>query len=123
MRGATARATAVSIVNATETTALSGIPAAGNSSTIIDQAISGVVNITAGAGTTAVVVKCKNAAATQVGTSQTHTLAATASANIPFCFLDSSGVNNTSYTITLTQTGGTGSGTANEIVAYSIGEG
>lgn len=123
-KGATVRAANVVVSLAAETTVLSGIPAAmGNASSHLDQTIQGSINITAGTGTTAVVLKCKNASAVQVGTSQTNTLAAGNSDVIPFCFVDNSGAASASYQITLTQTGGTANGTVGEIVGYCIGEG
>lgn len=123
-KGATARATAVTLVTTAETTVLSGIPAAGgNSASCIDQTIVGVINVLAGTGTTAIVVKCKQSGGTQIGVSQTDTLAAGGSENIPFCFQDTSGANNTSYLLTVTQTGATGNGTVNDVSAYAVGEG
>lgn len=124
MKAQTVRAAAVAVTLAAETTVLSGIPAAGgNSSAQISQTITGVINMIAGTGTTAVVVKCKTSGGTQVGISETDTLAAGASENIPFVFVDQTGVPTASYQITVTQTGGTANGTVNDITAYCIGEG
>lgn len=78
--------------------------------------ISGVVNITAGTGTTAVVVKIRQGntvGGTQVGVSLTHTLAAGASGQIAFDLLDSSFIS-TGYCVTVTQTGASGNGTIND---------
>lgn len=91
--------------------------------------VRGVMNITAGAGTTAVVVRVRKGSGTGgalVGVAMTHTLAAAASANIPYEVLDPapivnplatpSGVQSTPanlYTVTVQQTGGTGAGTVN----------
>lgn len=118
------RATAVAITLAAETTAISGIPAVAGSSAASDgQTICGVINFTAGTAATAVTVRCKTAVPNQVGTSQVHTIAAGASANIPFCFADQTGDTTTTYSISLQQTAATGNGTVNEIVAYTLGEG
>lgn len=122
-RGATARALAVNIVAASDTTALAGIPAAqGSSTACLDQTIQGVVNFTAGTAATAVTVRCRTSGGTQFGTSQVVTIAAGNSANIPFMFSDVSGLATNTYTISLQQTAATGNGTANEIVAYASGE-
>lgn len=83
--------------------------------------ISGTIYLTAGTGTTAVVIRCRQGGLTgpQVGPSYTHTLAAAASAAISFGFTDLTAfleqVNGGSYVITVQQTGGTGAGTANAI--------
>lgn len=80
------------------------------------------LNVTPGAGTTAVVIKCRQGNGTggaQVGASLTATLAAAASGQLHCKFRDSSGVpfalTGTQYTITITQTGGTGAGTVNTV--------
>lgn len=135
--GTSTRATAVATPVSTEgvalyiaaapddmaTPSLASLPGSG---TIISNRIDGTMNITAGAGTTAVVIKCRRGngiTGTQIGTSQTVTLAAGASDNIPFRFQDGAspvppGGNSSGngYSITVTQTGGTGAGTVNEIV-------
>ena len=84
--------------------------------------ITGSANITAGAGTTAVVIRCRQngLAGTQVGLSKTVTLAAGSTAEIPLNFLDPAPVAaGQSYVITVQQTGGTGAGTVNDIIAYT----
>lgn len=135
--GTSTRATAVATPVSTEgvvlyiaanpmdmaTPSIAGLPGSGS---IISNRIDGVMNITPGAGTTAVVVQChrgNGTTGTKIGTSQTHTLAAGASANIPFRFQDGAspvppGGNSSGsgYSITVTQTGGTGAGTVNEII-------
>lgn len=124
MKAQTVRATAVSLVTTAETAILSGIPAAGGSSSAqVSQTITGVINMIAGTGTTAVVVKCKTSGGTQLGVSETDTLAAGSSENIPFMFVDQTGVPTTSYQITVTQTAATGNGTVNDVIAYCVGEG
>lgn len=80
--------------------------------------VKAILNITAGAGTTAVVVNCRQGVGTggtQVGASVTVTLAAGASGSFSVVFRDTSGVpqGGTAYTITVTQTGGTAAGTVN----------
>lgn len=78
--------------------------------------VSGILNVTAGTGTTAVVVRVREGrgiAGTLVGTAKTHTLAAGASASIPFCEYDSAVGENQIYSVTIQQTGATGNGTVN----------
>lgn len=83
--------------------------------------IRGVVNLAAGAGTTAVVLKVRQGATVggaQVGASYTVTLAAAANGSVPFAVEDASGwlgqAGGGQYCITLTQTGGTGNGSVNQ---------
>lgn len=83
-------------------------------------AITGTLNITAGTGTTAVVIKCRQGTTTGgaiVGPAAgvSHTLAAGASANLSYDFLDPTVTPqaNQQYSVTVTQTGGTGAGTVN----------
>lgn len=130
----TSRATAVTMVTTAETDVLTGI-AANDVTPRIEGSIgaqtvsgpnvtvSGVLNITTGAGTTAVTIRCKelSAAGTQIGTSQVHTIGAAVSGNIPFCFQDATGYS--SYKITAQATGATGNSTVNEIVAYAETDG
>lgn len=81
--------------------------------------IEGVANVLAGAGTTTVTIRCRRlngVAGQQVGVSQTVTLPATQSDNIPFCFIDPGAPLNCGYSITINQNGGTAPGTVNEIV-------
>lgn len=94
---------------------LAQVPPQGN---VVNNKISGVMNYTAGTGTTAVVLRCRRGAlaGAQVGTSQTVTLAAGASDNIPYEFQDAGAAPNVGYVITIQQTGGTAAGTCNEIV-------
>jgi hypothetical protein len=80
------------------------------------------MNVTPGTTTSAVVVKCRQGigtGGTQVGASETHTLAAGSTAQLHFKFRDTSGVADTvagtAYTITLTQTAGTAAGTVNTV--------
>lgn len=92
---------------------------------------SGVMNVTAGTGTTAVTIRCRANSVTgrQVGTSQVVTLAAAASTNIAWDFIDSiaaqvaagagnAAVNVGSYVITLQGTGTTAANVVNEIVGH-----
>lgn len=97
---------------------IANLPTYGNTQ---NYTISGTMNVTAGAGTTAVVIRCRRntVTGTQVGTSQTVTLAAGTLADLSFDFVDFSAnpANQiSSYVITLQQTGGTGAGTINECV-------
>lgn len=132
-----ARATAVATPNATEGVALTvpvipgdltssniaNLPGVGNTA---NYEINGVLNVTPGATTTAVVIACRRGQNTTtgaiVGQKLTHTVAAGASASIAFEFLDavtaasvaSAPLNG--YSITIQQTGGTAPGTVNDIV-------
>lgn len=79
--------------------------------------IRGVVNITAGTGTTAVTVRVRQGSGSSgaiVGAAATHTLAAGASASIPYSFIDpaTSGTAQ-QYTATIQQVGASGNGTVN----------
>lgn len=84
--------------------------------------VTGSMNVTAGAGTTAVVIRCRQntVVGAQVGLSKTVTLAAAATAEIPFNFVDLAAAVSQTYVISVQQTGGTGAGTVNDIIAYSL---
>jgi hypothetical protein len=83
--------------------------------------ITGTVNLTAGTGTTAVVIRIRQGSLTGpvVGVSPVHTLAAGASANISFGATDSTPFTEAAgggvYVVTAQQTGGTGAGTTNMV--------
>jgi hypothetical protein len=85
--------------------------------------VSGSLNITPGTSTTAIVLKCRQGAATVAGTqvslSKTVGVTAAVPVEIPFNFDDTSGVFADAYTITVTQTGGTVAGTVNAGVGYT----
>jgi hypothetical protein len=86
--------------------------------------ILGSMNITPGAGTTAVVVRCRQGNNTVTGTptsaAKTVTLVAGSTAEIPLCFQDTAApAGGEPYSITVTQTGGTAAGTVNTITAYT----
>lgn len=97
---------------------LASLPTMGNAQ---NNVIVGVANVLAGTGTTAVVIKCRRGSntitGTQVGTSQSVTLAAGATDNVAFRFQDPGAPPLSGYSLTITQTGGTAAGTVNEIVA------
>lgn len=83
--------------------------------------IQGVVNLLAGAGTTAVVLKIRRGGTTggaQVGGNFPITLAAAANGGIAFAVEDPVGwlsqAGGGQYCVTLTQTGGTGNGSVNQ---------
>lgn len=96
-------------------------------------------NITTGAGTTAIVVKCFDEFGIQVGVNRTITVGAAVSADYFLAFVDSrgyippvSGFNNSVtgtpggiprnlYTVQVTQTAATGNGTVNEVNAWING--
>lgn len=80
--------------------------------------VSGSLNVLAGTGTTAVVIRVRQGANTTTGTvvgvAETATLAAAASASIPFDFVDATNqFLSSQYTLTIQQTGGTAAGTVN----------
>lgn len=86
--------------------------------------VSGTINFTAGTGTTAVVLRVRQGnttSGTLIAPAQTITLAAAASANIPFEVEDLAPVAGNTYCVTVQQTGATGNGTGNYtyIKAYS----
>lgn len=85
--------------------------------------IEGQINLTPGATTTAVVLKLRQGsgvAGTTVKT-LTHTLAAAATGNIAFHIIDTAPVAGGQYTLTVTQTGGSGAGTVNDAVLMVTG--
>jgi hypothetical protein len=80
------------------------------------------MNVTAGTGATALVVRCRQGngtTGTQVGPAFTYTLAAGNTASIGLCFRDPSGwleqEGGGQYTITVAETGATANGTVNDI--------
>ena len=81
--------------------------------------ISGVANILAGTATTAVVLRVRqnSLTGTIIGAAATHTLAAAASASIPFSVVDTAAATSPPnlYVLTAQQTAGTGNGTANVV--------
>lgn len=84
--------------------------------------IRGVLNITAGTGATAVVIRCRVGQSTTtgplVGNPLTVTLAAGASADVPFEFEDTNFVDpGAGYTITVAETGATVAGNVNQAEA------
>jgi hypothetical protein len=92
--------------------------ATGSSPIVID----GMLNVTPGTSTTAVVVKVRQGSGTsgtQVGSSITTTLAAAANGNVPFMFEDSAPAANAGsvYSVTITQTAGAAAGTVNYVYA------
>lgn len=82
-------------------------------------AVTGTVNITPGATTTALVIRVRQGSLTGplVGQAATHTVAAAAPQSISFGATDSSGAAQAAggipYVVTVAQTGGTGAGTTN----------
>lgn len=78
--------------------------------------IAGVINITPGTTTSAVVIRVRQGigvSGAQVGNADTVTLAAGNSMSIPFQKYDAVGA--ASYSITVTQTGGAANGTVNSL--------
>lgn len=85
----------------------------------IGRVVRGYLNITTGAGTTAVVIRVRTGTTTGgtlVGAANTHTLAAGASASIPFSEIDTAAAApaNNQYCVTFQQTAATANGTAND---------
>jgi hypothetical protein len=77
--------------------------------------VSGVLNITTGLGTTALIIRVRSGTLVTspiVGVLETDTVGASVGINLPYEFIDAAGVNatNQQYTVTLQQTGGTGAG-------------
>lgn len=78
--------------------------------------VSGVLNVTPGAATTAVVIRVRQGsgvAGALVGVAFTHILAVGISASIPFSVLDNASNPSGLYSVTIAQTAGTGAGTVN----------
>lgn len=104
------------VVTTAETAAVTSDPISPTSDGA-ELTIAGVVNITTGASTTAVVVRVRRGAGVAgalVGETETHTLAAAAQASIPFGVTDFPGaVSGQQYTVTVVQTAATGNGTIN----------
>lgn len=113
------QATAVTVPTTTETVAVTSdivpLSPAGGEGYIIR----GAVNILAGTATTAVVVRVRmgtGITGTVVGVAQTHTLAAGASATIPFSVVDLTAAlapTASQYSVTVQQTAATANGTVN----------
>lgn len=79
------------------------------------------INITPGAGTTAIVVRCRQGVGVggpAVGPARTITLAAAATGDNALVFNDLAPNFAQAYTITVAQTAGTAPGTVNTIKAY-----
>lgn len=79
--------------------------------------VRGVLAYTAGTGTTAVVVRVRQGTTVGgalVGNAVTHTLAAGASASIPFGVEDAASPVGNQYVVTVQQTGGTGAGSCTQ---------
>lgn len=128
--GTPAEATAVNIVTTAPTTVLNGIINSFDDADMPDALrgnqispgsanviVRGDVNITLGAGVTAVVAKCFNNAGTQVGLTKTTTVTASTTVDLPFTFRDTTPRTNNVYSIQLTCTGATANSTVNDIIA------
>jgi hypothetical protein len=120
----TAPATSVETAILTTAALAEGIPTGlggpGNITGPVPVRISGVINLLAGTATTAVVIRIRQGSGTGgtvVGAAQTITLAAAASASIPFSVEDTTGYLEAGgqYTLTAQQTSGTGNGTTNTV--------
>jgi hypothetical protein len=104
------------VVTTAETAAVVSDPLTGSTDGA-KYTISGVINITAGTATTAVVIRVRRGngvAGTLVGETEPHTLAAGAQANIPYGVTDFPGaVGSQQYTASVVQTAATGNGAIN----------
>jgi hypothetical protein len=95
------------------------VPVLGDNPLVTGVTIDAVLNIAPGATTTAVVVRFRRGTTVggaQIGASQTHTLAAGASAGIAAGAYDSAPGSGGSYCVTVQQTGGSGAGTVNGVI-------
>lgn len=119
----------VTLVTTAETAAVTSSPVSYNQPGGQGLGVHGYVNVTAGAGTTAIVVTVRKGAGTggqTLASSDTDTLAAGGSESIYYEFVDTTptptpagdvqgadvaGTNR--YTVTVSQTGATGNGTIN----------
>lgn len=116
----------VNIVTTTETVALVTPPVSTTySSDAID--IEGKINVTAGTGTTAVVLRIRRGngiTGTVVGVADTDTLAAGSSESFPLQGVDTPGdVAGQVYSLTVQQTGATANGTVNSAASsVSVGQ-
>lgn len=111
--------TAVTVTGTTETTLVTSSPGVNQAQPSYEgMKISGVVNVTPGTSTTAVVIRVRQGSGTGgslVGVAQTHTLAAGNSANIAYEVLDTAGNSGAGllWTVTCQQTAAAANGTAN----------
>jgi hypothetical protein len=112
----TVTATAVTDGGATETVVI--VSGAVSTNTVNDTVtVFGMIDITPGTSATAVVVKVYRGATkagTQIGATETGTLAATAHGAIPFAFSDQPGlVASQQYCVSVTETAAAADGTVN----------
>lgn len=127
------RATVVTLTTTAETSALVlpftggmtlnpsvvNLPGVGNK---VNLKVSGRANITTGAATTSVQVRCRRGngvTGTQVGSAINVPFAAATTDDVAFEFEDSAAPSGAPYTITVQQVAATGNGTVNEIVGES----
>lgn len=106
----------VTLVTTAETVLTTTVARQVNAPSSIGQYISGVINVTAGAGTTAFVVRVRAGSdLTGAVIGGPETVAATASVNANVAYAQMDFVNNAQvqYTVTIQQTGATGNGTVN----------
>lgn len=129
-------ATNVSLVTTTPTTVLTMNAPDGSYPNAL---IYSNMNITMGAGTTSLQVKCFDNTGTQVGTTRTITVTAGNTNNFSVSFRDTrgfippatgyvnsvtgtpGGISRPSYTVQVTQVAATGNGTVNEAVGFVMG--
>jgi hypothetical protein len=95
----------------TETVAIANVLDSGSGGNFPQgRVIRGYLNVVLGASGTSFTIKCRQgvtAAGTQVGLTQTITLAAATTDSVPFSFQDNTAAGAGSYCVTVTSTGGT----------------
>lgn len=122
---ATKTASGVATANSAETAIVTSDLVLYNfsSSTFEGVEVRGVLSVLTGATVTAIVVTVRQGIGTGgniVGAARTHTIGAAANAQIPFCEIDPSPtLAGQQYTVTVTQTGGTGAGTVSATITTS----
>lgn len=109
--------TPVNLVTTAETAVLSSTLNSENQPTGQGVSVNGNFNVTTGASTTGVTVRVRagvGVAGALIGTAVTHTLAAAASATIPYGVLDATLVGTVQYTVTAQQVAASANGTVNQ---------
>ena len=118
------QATAVNVPTTTETVVVTSDDVPLTMSGGEGVSVRGVVNMLAGTATTAVVLRVRQntLTGTLVGVAQTFTLAAGATASIPYSVLDTTASTTpvSQYVVTMQQTAATGNGTANIATAEIV---
>lgn len=109
--------TPVTLTTTSETALLSSTVNLENQPTGQGVSVNGNFNVLAGTGTTALTIRVRagnGIAGALIGTAVTYTLAAGASATVPYGVLDPTLIGTVQYTVTCQQTGASGNGTVNQ---------